>query len=181
MNIVLAGLGANHGIVKNFPFLFGVTSAVAAVSAACLLGFQVILENPLVHHWIGIAGAAYILYLSVKLYRLKPARMQGGSVSHGFTDGFLATVLNPKFYVMVTSVFAQFLSPEKNNSMIVWAAFCVFLFAANSAWLCLGKALGSIGSDDRYLPVVNKIMGASLFAFAIYFLYDGITAYLAQR
>ncbi len=175
MNIMLAGLGANHGIVRNLPVLLGVTSAVVSASIAGLLGFQVILESPVIHRWIGIAGAAYIMYLAVKLYRLKPVKAQSDAVSHGFTDGFLATLLNPKFYVMMTSVFAQFLSPEKNNLMAVCVAFCLFLFCANCGWLCLGKVLAGIGNNDRHLVIINKALGASLFAFAIYFLYNGVT------
>lgn len=174
VNILLAGSGANHGIVKNLPLLFGVTFAVALIAIAFLVGYQLILQNPVVHQWTSIAGAMYIMYLAVKLYRMQPSVSGGQSSPHNVIDGFFATALNPKFYVMLTTVFAQFLSAQKNNALAVLTAFCLFLFCANFGWLCFGKIIGEIGEENHYILVVNKILGSLLFLFTLYFLYLGI-------
>ncbi len=178
---MLAGLGANHGIGKNIPFVVGLICSATVISIACLLGFQVALQNPVVYGWLIIAGAAYIMYLAVKLYRMRPtqAHGRGGDVMYHFRDGLLVTLLNPKFYVMVTAVFAQFISPQKHNAVSVCIGFVLLLLCAHIAWLGLGKMLGQMGKEHgsaRHLVVVNKIMGVSLFVFAFYFLYDGIVA-----
>lgn len=139
VNILLAGLGANHGILKNLPFIGGLICSATAVSVACLAGFQVVLQNKIVYNWLIIAGSLYIMYLAVKLYRLQPNAIEKNVVTHRFQDGLLVTLINPKFYMMVTAVFAQFIGPSKNNPLIVCSGFILFYWLRTSPGLASAK------------------------------------------
>ena len=171
VNILLAGLGANHGVYRNLPFVGGLICSAVLISIACLLGFQVILQSQTVYQWLTVAGALYIMYLSVKLYRLQPCAIEAGVVTHRFQDGLLVTLLHPKFYVMVTAIFAQFVGPGKRNAALVGLGFILILALAHIAWLGLGALLKDVTRNARRLRLLNKVMGVSLFLFAVYFLY----------
>ncbi len=171
VNILLAGLGANHGIRKNLLFVGGLICSATLISIACLIGLQVFLQNKIVYRGLIIAGLFYIMYLAIKLYRLQPQNIEKNAVKHRFKDGLLVTSLNPKFYVMVTAVFAQFVGPSTNSVVFVVFGFVFILLVAHIGWLSAGSMLKETTSNARHLQVFNKIMGASLFLFALYFLY----------
>ena len=171
VNILLAGLGANHGIRKNLPFVGGLICSATLISIACLIGLQVFLQNKIVYRGLIIVGSFYIMYLAVKLYRLQPQNIEKNTVKHRFKDGLLVTLLNPKFYIMVTAVFAQFVGPDTNSTIFVVFGFVFILLVAHIGWLGVGSILKETTSGARHLGVFNKVMGASLFIFALYFLY----------
>ena len=118
-----------------------------------------------------VAGSLYIIYLAVKLYRLQPNTIEQNVVAHRFQDGLLVTLFNPKFYMMVTAVFAQFVDLQKSNASVVLFGFIFILLAAHIAWLGLGKVLQGARST-RHFRLLNKTMGALLFLFGLYFLYQ---------
>lgn len=170
VNILLAGLGVNHGVWKNLPFVGGLICSAALISLSCLLGFQVILQNKIVHQTVVIAGSCYIGYLAIKLYRLSPSMIENKASAHRFRDGLLVTLLNPKFYVMVTAVFAQFIGESVRSAIWVVLGFLLLLTLAHIGWLVVGTTLQRTMRDVRRLGMLNKLMGASLFIFALYFI-----------
>lgn len=175
VNILLAGLGANHGIVRNMPFVAGLIVSATVVSVACLAGFQIVFQNPIVHNWIVVFGSLYIMYLAAKLYRMRPQGTDAPPVMHRFHDGLLVTLLNPKFYVMVTAVFSQFIGPGENDALFVVGGFIGLLFVAHVVWLGLGATLKGILQSTQHFHIINKCMGALLFVFAVYFLVAQLT------
>ena len=72
---------------------------------------------------------------------------------------------------MVTAIFAQFVGPDKRNAALVGLGFILILALAHIAWLGLGALLKDATRNARHLRLLNKIMDASLFLFAVYFLY----------
>ena len=92
VNILLAGLGVNHGVWKNLPFIGGLICSATLISFACLLGLQVVLQNKIVHQTLVIAGSCYIGYLAIKLYRLSPGHDRKNAAAHRFGDGLLVLV-----------------------------------------------------------------------------------------
>ena len=171
VNILLAGLGANHGICKNLPFVGGLICSATLISIVCLLGFQVVLQNEGVYRGLVVAGSLYIMYLAIKLYRLQPNTIDKNVVTHRFRDGLLVTLLNPKFYMMVTAVFAQFIASNASNAAFVVVGFIFILLAAHITWLGVGSLLKEATQNVRRLCLLNRVMGALLFLFALYFLY----------
>ena len=171
VNILLAGLGANHGVWKNMPFVCGLICSATLISIVCLLGFQVVLQNQIIYQGLIIAGSLYIMYLAIKLYRLQPNAVDTNAVAHRFHDGLLVTLLNPKFYVMVTAIFAQFVERGVNNAVMVLLGFILVLLTAHIAWLAVGATLKETVKNPARLHWLNKIMGMLLFGFALYFLF----------
>lgn len=170
VNILLAGLGANHGVIKNLPFVGGLICSATVISLACLAGFQVVLQQKNIYHWLTIIGSLYIMYLAIKLYRLQPSAVEENVVAHRFKDGLFVTLLNPKFYVMVSAIFTQFIGPDKSRALLVCFGFILILLVAHIAWLGLGKILQGATRTAHRLRRLNQCMGASLFLFALYFL-----------
>lgn len=65
-------------------------------------------------------GAAYLVYLGVKLLRTKHAELQVGSgtarpISRLFADGALSNIANPKIAVFYFAFLSQFVQPQAQH------------------------------------------------------------------
>jgi len=170
-NIALAGAGMSNGILRSLPFYLGLLLSAFIISIACGMGLnEIILTNPVIYKTISYAGILYILYLALKLIRSKPTPLQTTDNKYTMYDGMLLTTLNPKFYVMVTALFSQFLKPEQNPVwvLIVWltAVLAISLFL----WLAIGASLKSLLKSEKAIRIQSVAFGLLLFSVAIFML-----------
>lgn len=106
----------------------GAGCLVWGVAAAAGLGV-VLLASELAYRLLQIAGAAYLFWLGLKLFRgsggaagieLAPAAARGGSAWAWFGRGVMTNLLNPKVGLFYVTFLPQFIPAEAN----------VFLFGA---------------------------------------------------
>jgi threonine/homoserine/homoserine lactone efflux protein len=68
--------------------------------------------------WVRLAGAAYLVWLGVKLLRLSGTLMASQSASKPrvgfFLQGFLVLMSNPKVLILFGALFPQFIDPSGN-------------------------------------------------------------------
>jgi len=125
----LAG-GRREGILSSFgTFVGGLFHVLAAA-----LGVSAILAaSALAFHTVKYAGAAYLVWLGIRMIRTRNAEMavSPSQPSQGaFRQGILTEVLNPKTALFFLSFFPQFITPERGHvffQFIVLGALSVTL------------------------------------------------------
>jgi RhtB (resistance to homoserine/threonine) family protein len=128
---VLSALGISAGCcVHACACAFGLTALLAASAAA----FTV----------IKLVGAAYLIYLGVRLLLAKrdsdaPAaqpewRGAGKSPRQLFAQGFLTNVLNPKVVLFFVSFFPQFVAADSAHKTLAFLALGAVFVAMSTVW-----------------------------------------------
>ncbi|MEC5343745.1 LysE family transporter [Brenneria populi] len=124
---------------------------------------------------IRLAGAAYLVYLGVKMLRAKPGgaptvgRIASLSDGSALRVGFLTNVLNPKTTVFIVSLFMQAVRPD--TSLAVQIGYGAFISAAHMAWFSLVAMCFSTGAvRARMLAVrhwIDRAFGGLLIGFGV--------------
>lgn len=128
-----------------------------------LVGVGLLIQQSLwLFNAIKLAGAAYLVWLGVKMLRARPG--QGGpdsavapmSDAAALRTGFLTNALNPKTTVFVVSLFMQVIQPE--TPLAVQLGYGAFISATHIAWFSLVAMSFSAGVvRERLLAVRHWI------------------------
>jgi threonine/homoserine/homoserine lactone efflux protein len=113
------------------------SNAVQGVAAIVGLGALIIRAQP-VFHVVKWMGAAYLAYLGLRLlraalrgrYELPASPADLHAARHGWRQGFLSNITNPKVLVFYVAVLPQFLTPDAG-------VLSLTLFAVSHASLSL--------------------------------------------
>src|SRR6058998_1625161 len=167
-NIMLAAAGAQAGVLRGLPCLFGVATGMGAMMFVVPLGLgSLVLERPLVLKALHWGGAAFLLWLSWKI-----ATSGSGIDSAPDRDpvGYLGAAIfqwiNPKSWLVSASAASAFLSAEAGSPIVQAASLGgLFVLAALPScflWLAFGAAVQRVVRGRRSLRIFNIVMGALL-------------------
>ena len=160
---VPAGIASGMGIAV----ADGLYGAVAAFGLTAVSGF-------LLGHsfWIGLAGAAFLLYLGLKTLLAQPTMAASAGESASLTASFLSTLgltlTNPPTILAFAAIFAGLglaAAADYTGAALIVAG--VFLGSAGWWVVLAGTAArlrGRIG--PRLMRGINIVSGASILAFA---------------
>jgi threonine/homoserine/homoserine lactone efflux protein len=160
---VLIGFASGMGIAV----ADGVYGAIAAFGLTAISGFL------LAHSfWIGLAGAAFLLYLGAKTLAAKPSEARVEANDQGLAGAFLSTLgltlTNPPTILAFAAIFAGL--GLASNSSYGSAGFIVLgVFLGSAAWWVIlaagaGRLRERIG--PRQLRAVNVVAGLMILGFA---------------
>ena len=161
----LVGLASGMGIAVA-DALYG---AVAAFGLAAVSGF-------LLGHsfWIGLAGAAFLLYLGVKTMLAQTADLGAGEKPLGLAQAFLSTLgltlANPPTILAFAAIFAGLgLAAGADHAAAGLIVLGVFLGSA-AWWMILAGAAATLRSriGPRVVRVINLVSGGTILAFALW-------------
>jgi threonine/homoserine/homoserine lactone efflux protein len=176
--LFVIGRAAAHGVRAGVAAALGIAAGCLVHTAAVALGVATLLAaSSLAFDLIKWAGAAYLLYLGLRLLRGSsgtatavhlPATAPGAT----FWQGFITNVLNPKVALFFLALLPQFVAPDAASKGLALAVLGV-IFAVNSlfvivpvAWLA-GRAserLLRIGRAQRWL---DRALGGLFIALAL--------------
>lgn len=166
----LVGLVSGMGIAVADGFY----GAVAAFGLTAISGFLLAQG-----FWLGLLGAAFLLYLGIKTLLANPAPLQAeDKASTGLAGAFLSTLgltlANPPTILAFAAIFAGLgLVSSSDYAAAAWIVLGVFLGSA-IWWIILaavaGKLRGRIGS--RLMRAINLVSGISILGFAAWQLYE---------
>jgi threonine/homoserine/homoserine lactone efflux protein len=159
----LVGLASGMGIAVADGFY----GAVAAFGLTAISGFL------LAHaFWIGLAGAAFLLYLGVKTLTAKPDFEQKEEKPLGLAAAFLSTLgltlTNPPTILAFAAIFAGLgLASTSDYAAAGLVVAGVFLGSA-AWWVVLVAAAGKLRRNmgPRLFRAINVIAGVSILGFA---------------
>jgi threonine/homoserine/homoserine lactone efflux protein len=166
-NVMLTAAGANAGVLRGLPCLFGVATSMAVMMFVVPLGMaSIVLKHPIVLKTLHWCGAAVLLWLSWKI------AVSGRSESAVEREpvGFLAAAVfqwvNPKSWLVSVSAAGTFLSAEGGGAALQSAALGVLFFLAawpsGFVWLAFGATVQRLLRTPRRMRVFNVVMGALL-------------------
>jgi threonine/homoserine/homoserine lactone efflux protein len=157
MGVALGNLGNALGAALGLAALFAVSSAAFTV--------------------VKWAGAAYLVYLGVKMWRAVPAEMSAAPSAPAqparrvFRDGFVVALLNPKTTLFFAAFLPQFLDAHGSPLMQTFALGCVFVLIAACTDLVYVLAASLIAprlsSAARHAVWGHRIAGTSFIGLGV--------------
>ena len=155
--LYIIGRGAAQGVRAGIAAALGISAGCLVHTAAVALGIAALLAaSSAAFEVVKLAGAAYLLYLGVRLLRLGDATAgQTASTSpiaprSIFWQGFLTNVLNPKVALFFLALLPQFVAPEASAKGMTLALLGV-IFALNSLLVTVPVAWLAGRASDRLL------------------------------
>jgi len=151
---LMSALGISTGCcVHALACAFGLTALLAASAAA----FTV----------IKLVGAAYLIYLGVRMILTKQAVAPAGAdaaqataakpLRQLFMQGFWTNVLNPKVVLFFVSFFPQFVSADSPHKALAFLALGSVFVVMSTIWTCIvAWVAGSVTQRFSSKPGVKK-------------------------
>ncbi|SUD30553.1 lysine exporter protein LysE/YggA [Pseudomonas fluorescens] len=141
-----------------------------------LLGLGLVLQQtPWLFNVLKLAGAAYLVYLGIKMLRSKPANEQLDAPPPAMSDrealrtGFFTNALNPKTSIFIVSLFMGVVRPD--TTLAVQIGYGLFIAGAHVMWFSLVALCFSAGTVRAKLLAarqwVDRIFGVLLVSFGI--------------
>ncbi|MEB0204619.1 LysE family translocator [Pseudomonas sp. CCC3.1] len=141
-----------------------------------LIGVGVLIQQSLwLFNAIKLAGAAYLVYLGVKMLLSRPGETTVDSSVVPMSDwvalrnGFLTNALNPKSMVFIISLFMQVVRPE--TSLEVQIGYGVFVSVAHMVWFGLVAMCFSADALRKQLLAIrhwiDRAFGGLLVGFGV--------------
>lgn len=169
--IALVGLGMNRGIVRSMPFYSGMLISAFFIAVAGGMGLNaVFIAYPMVYEILRYGGICYIVYLAWKFLRARPSISGSTDGEYRVSDGMLLTALNPKFYLVVTVLFTQFLKPGQDALWAVILGFTAVLAFSQFVWLAAGAGIKPLLKSERALRIQSRVFGVLLLLVAVFML-----------
>jgi homoserine/homoserine lactone efflux protein len=163
-----------YGLRGTIGGILGIACGALVVAAISATSLGVLLAtSALAFTILKFIGAAYLVYLGIRLWRSPPFKFSEQSAHEAtfgrrFIEGISLQLTNPKAIFFFLSVFPQFIDPEMSYSVqfaalvltyatLVVVIHCIYAFFARRAksWL----------TSERGGRVVNRTAGTTLVIF----------------
>ena len=168
VNLMAASIGASTGFFKALPHVTGASVSYAGIVWLVGRGFDGILQAyPEITYLLQWMGAAYLLYLAVKIATARPIRVihRSHDSSVGLLQGILLQGLNPKAWLVAMSGVSLFVTSGPNASVLLLTFCCisgVVCFFSIASWAALGRLIGKWLTKVTYQVMFNRAMASML-------------------
>lgn len=152
---VASALGITVGSLLHTAMAAAGLSAVLATSASA---FTI----------VKIAGAAYLVYLGVRMLTTanvpESPMPRGSGGPRSFRDGVLTNVFNPKVALFFLALIPQFIAPDSDAKVAAFVALGLTFVATGTVWclilaIAAGKLRGFFVRHPRGWRVVSNLAG----------------------
>lgn len=167
----------NKGKAAAFASITGVVLGDLTAITLSLAGVGALLAtSSLLFSILKFAGAAYLLYLGIKLWLDNPKKLKQATLKKQesnkriFTNVYLVTTLNPKCLLFFIAFVPQFITqslPIMPQMIIITLSFVILGGLNATFWaIGIGKMAEKIMSPTR-LKILNRIGGSFMITAAI--------------
>jgi len=116
-NLLLTATGANVGVLRGLPCLFGVTIGMGVMMFVVAFGLgSVVLANPPVLRALNWIGAAFLLWLAWKMATAGRSDAAAGRKPVGFIGAAAFQWINPKSWLVCASAAGAYLDAESGSA-----------------------------------------------------------------
>lgn len=173
MSLALS-LGLSIGFKNTLWMMAGELGGVLVVILACAFGASFIIDEPLLFRAFKLAGAIFLFYTSLVLFRQK-IKIEDIYLNHKdklalILQGFLATLSNPKAWIFMLSLLPQFLS--EFSLTLLCATILVIEFCALCTYALGGSAFRVFLKN--HLDKLSKLSAFCVFLMACFMLYESL-------
>ena len=174
-NMLFAANGALFGFRATVPASAGYHLATWLVTLGLGLGLAGLLDTiPMLFPMLKTAGAIYVLWLALKLWRSGASGTARTARPASCVDGVMLLLLNPKAYVIITSMYAQFLSPSDPHVLaavlLISTIFTLNNLLAFSIWTLIGDRLALAFRNEQSALWLNRGFALMLIGVAAWML-----------
>lgn len=165
-NVMLLASGANFGIRRSLPHMFGISVGFAAMQLAVGLGLGALfLASPAAQAVLRVVGLGYILWLA---WRIATAGSVGDAAAPARPLSFLQAALfqwvNVKAWMLVTGAVAVYSAPGEPAFLVLALITMIVNIPCILVWLVLGVGIRRLLSRPAWLRAFNGTMAALLLA-----------------
>lgn len=171
--------GVRYGVRRAAVGVMGNVLAFQMLMLLSAAGLGVALTASVeVFAFLKLAGAAYLIYLGLKLWR-SPARRLGGLPSEDkastgragiFRQAFFTTSSNPKALIYVSALLPQFLDTQRPllpQLALLGLTAAVIQFVVFMAYAILGHQSGRWFESETRLRLFNRLSGVTFIGFGL--------------
>jgi len=166
-NIILTSMGANAGVRRGLPCLFGVAIGMGVMMFVVAFGLgSLVLERPVILRGLRWSGIGFLLWLAWKI--ATSGRGPGAAATRvvGFRRAAAFQWVNPKSWLVCASAVGTYLHAGATSAFVQSTSFgLLFVLAALPScfvWLAFGAAVQRCLQTERALRTFNFAMGAML-------------------
>jgi threonine/homoserine/homoserine lactone efflux protein len=178
-NALLAASGARLGVMRSLPMLAVVLAAYAvSIGVVTLLLAPQLQASPALWLAARLAAALYLSWLGLRLWRSVERSGDGRDAPVRAAEMFVATLLNPKGLVI-----GLVLLPRGQEAGLA-PYFLVLAFAilgCGLIWIVAGHAFAAAAPRLASRRLINRASGATMLAFAAFFLISAAYSMLAAH
>ncbi len=180
-NVLSLSNGAREGVRISVAAAIGRLVAFAAMIAIAGIGLgALLLASQALFTALKLAGAAYLVWIGIKLIRSNPADLArvAADADEGAARGklrrlakqeFLVAAGNPKAILVFTAFFPQFVDRAHYAASfaLLGATFLVFELVAIAIYALLGARLGTMTAGAQRLRWFNRVSGSLMIGFGL--------------
>lgn len=182
-NVLSLSNGARDGMRYSILAAFGRLLAFAAMIAISGLGLgALLLASETLFTLLKFGGAAYLVWLGIKLFRASPVALAGAAdkiqasletpadkLRRLARQEFLVAAGNPKAILIFTAFFPQFVdrSAYAASFVVLGATFLLLELIAIAIYAAIGARLGSFTNAAGRFRWFNRASGALMIGFGL--------------
>lgn len=181
--LFMIGTALNDGLPRALAAMPGLVVGLLASMLVSLMGAgAVLLASAELFTVLKFAGAAYLIYLGLRLWRSEPqatGATQGepGDRSNLFWSAFLVAFLNPKALIFHIAFLPQFVDPTRPAALqfgVLISTFAIIALAAAVISAIAGSGLRKGAKSAFALKVLNRAGAGAMMT-------SGVAALTATR
>ena len=177
-NLLLTATGANVGVLRGLPCLFGVTVGMGVMMFVVAFGLgSVVIANPAVVRALNWLGAAFLLRLAWKIGAAGRSDAAAVGKPIGFVGAAAFQWINPKSWLVCASAAGTYLKAGSSSALVQATTFGALFIVASLpccfVWLAFGAGAQRFLRSERALRIFNITMGALLAASVVLMLRHG--------
>jgi threonine/homoserine/homoserine lactone efflux protein len=170
--LMVTGHAMSSGSRVALASLIGVALGDIVAMTASVLGFGAVLaasaEAFMILKWL---GAAYLIYLGVKLWLAPAAAMEvtaaerARSMPRAIVQSFSVTVLNPKGILFFAAFMPQFIDPKLPTLpqvLLLGATFVAIAVMVQTGYIAMMARARRVVASPRAVRIMNRIGGSML-------------------
>jgi threonine/homoserine/homoserine lactone efflux protein len=168
---------ARFGARRSFAGILGISLGGALMATVSATGVGLLLAtSPRAFTALQYAGAAYLIWLGVKLWRSAPRAAEPGTVAEPsagerrFMEALALQVTNPQAIVFFVAVFPQFVDPEAARIpqfMALIACWALLVVAIHSAYALAASRAAGLLNRPGARGMLQRAGGMAFMAFGV--------------
>lgn len=175
VNLICLSSGTRHALSKGLVFVTGASLGFILLFISVGLGlYSVLALVPGFDVALRWAGLAFLLYLSVQLFRDNGQLPDGqDSKAPGFITGAVMQWVNPKAWLASASGIGAFTTGQDVQQVFIFASvYLPICWLSLSCWVYAGAFLLRYVHRPSLLVVVNRMLAVLLAASSVYLLVE---------
>lgn len=165
---MLVASGANFGIKRTLPHIFGIVVGIISVLAFIGIGLGQVFElYPQAQDVLRYIGAVFLLYLAYKIATAKNNLDDASKAGNPMPplQAALLQAVNPKVWVVMIGAIGAFMSKDGNQYLeiaLMMATYVVVSLPIQLAWCLFGREIGRFLKSERAFRIFNYSMATLL-------------------